>query len=134
MDKITNALFFLVQNSNAYRGQQTVYNDLLASSTIMTLLAAFLLAVVFYVFLGNLRPSFGNLWLWVTFTSIAAIFGFVFPLMNIIKNLYGNLAGFVSTDWSIVGWNTFLAILYFCLFSFVFKRKILSKYSFKTPF
>ncbi|TAE27338.1 MAG: hypothetical protein EAZ91_16375 [Cytophagales bacterium] len=96
---------------------------------LLTLIAAFVLAALFYLGLGRWKAVFYKVGPWVITLIVAAIFGFIYALTYALDATGADESD--SYMQGFAGVNAFYAVLYFTAFSFLLKR--FSIYARRTP-
>jgi len=127
-------IYFPVTLDDLYIDLQDDYLDFIFPIvTLTTLVTSGVLSAVFYNLIGNFTSRLGYKSYWFLFMVISGILGFFIAFDKIKEIIYIDEA-MESDGWIFAFTNLAWAMLYFLLFSLIFKTKYFSRYSNHVPF
>ena len=101
--------------------------------TLITVIAAAVLSFIFYNFIGNITMRMATKTYWFLFMILAGFVGFYTAIDKVKEILYFDVP--IESDGWIFAFTVFVwGMIYYLLFSLLFKTRYFSKYANQIPF
>lgn len=132
MESLYKVFFFFASSSSEWEDYYDILieENLCGYVSVLTLIFSIITCFVFYIIIGRITTSFQKIGHWIFFALISGVIGFVIAYLNVKGNLYPGIPvenfGLMFSMSNII-WP----IIYFILFSFLFKH--FSLYARRTP-
>ncbi len=132
MEKVYEILFFLASGSSVWTDNWGILigEGLCGYVSLLTLVFAILLCLIFYVVINRLTASFQKTSHWFIFALLSGVIGFIVAFANVSSGIYKGIE-IQKFGYMFAISNIIWPIIYFVLFSFIFKN--FSLFAKRTP-